>query len=288
MAEELNEDPQWEITVRVPMRLPVEMRHDLFEAVAQAVARWEPVQRDGWDADVFGLPTDDRLSYRDSQLLLWLHAEAVWQRDQLDSEALKWTEVAGEHAAELESERKIVEQWERGHQDNVLPYTASLETEIDRLRREVEFEANGTNPSREDSADLEALETYFHDRALRRAESGGSFGDRPQCDGDCGNDDCHMTSAVAAWQMAAAAVRRRINEASEARARPQCVVHPDSPEIATPDEWCRRLNVTVHDPDGWRRGGKSWTDPITRAEFQERIAWSSVSMPVLPEGGDTA
>lgn len=78
MAEEL-EDPQWEITVLVPMRLPVEMRQDLFEAVAQAVARWEPVNRDGWDADVSGCPERQRLTYRESQELLWLHAEAVWQ-----------------------------------------------------------------------------------------------------------------------------------------------------------------------------------------------------------------
>jgi hypothetical protein len=33
--------------------------------------------------------------------------------------------------------RKIVEQWEQGHQNEVLPYTAALEEEIARLRAEV-------------------------------------------------------------------------------------------------------------------------------------------------------
>lgn len=77
MAEELNDEPQWELRVLVPMRRPVEERLALFDAVAHAVAEWEPDERDGWDADVTGCPERDRLSYRDSQLLLWLHAEAV-------------------------------------------------------------------------------------------------------------------------------------------------------------------------------------------------------------------
>lgn len=62
-------------------------------------------------------------------------------------------------------------------------------------------------------------------------------------------------------------------------------VHPDGPELATPDEWCRRHDVTVFGPDGWRRDSKPWADPITEVEFWDRIAWSSVSMPVRPEGG---
>lgn len=81
MAEELNEDPQWQVRVRVPMRLPGDMRDELFSVVVAAVEGWEPApaERDGWDADVDGCPEGDRLSYRDSQLLLWLHAEAVWR-----------------------------------------------------------------------------------------------------------------------------------------------------------------------------------------------------------------
>lgn len=200
MAEEL--DPQWEITVSVPHRLPVEMRQDLFEAVAQAVARWEPVQRDGWDADVFGCPARDRLSYRESQELLWLHAEAVWNHH------LALLEIARTNSAW----REVVEQWERGHQDVVLPYTAQLETEVERLRREVEFEARGA-------------------------------------DNFSGAD-------------------RVYDEAQE----------------KTPDEWCGRFDVTVHGPDGWRRDGKSWDEPITQAEFWQRVAWSSCTMPVHPDG----
>lgn len=46
----------WQITVRVPMRMPTEMRDELFVVVADAVAAWEPADRDGWDADVSGAP----------------------------------------------------------------------------------------------------------------------------------------------------------------------------------------------------------------------------------------
>lgn len=59
------------------------------------------------------------------------------------------------------------------------------------------------------AAVLETLAAHYHDRAAKRAEAGG---DSPQCDGDCGNDDCHMTSAVAAWQMAAAVATRTVAE----------------------------------------------------------------------------
>lgn len=80
--------------------------------------------------------------------------------------------------------------------------------------------------------EMEELATGFHDRALQRAEADGR-GDSPQCDGDCDNDDCHMTSAVAAWQMAAATVQRRISAAHDALSRPQCAVHPGGPETET-------------------------------------------------------
>lgn len=39
--------------------------------------------------------------------------------------------------------RKIVEQWERGHQNDVLPYTAKLEAEVERLKRELDGVAAG-------------------------------------------------------------------------------------------------------------------------------------------------
>lgn len=47
----------WTVAVQVPISLPVEVRHDLFSAVAAAVTGWEPGDRDGWDADVSGYPT---------------------------------------------------------------------------------------------------------------------------------------------------------------------------------------------------------------------------------------
>lgn len=126
----------------------------------------------------------------------WLHAEAVWR---LHEDVRVIAEDRDVASAQL---------WNRFvHEQNL---RREETVEVDRLRREVEFEANGTNPSIDPTATvLEGLAADFHERAHRRAEAGG---DSPQCDGDCGNDDCHMTSAVAAWQMAAAAVQRRIAE----------------------------------------------------------------------------
>lgn len=72
MAEELEAD--WEVTVTVPLRLPAEQREALFNAVADAVAEWEPDDRQDWDAIVSAHPET-------FSLLLWLHAKAVWQRD---------------------------------------------------------------------------------------------------------------------------------------------------------------------------------------------------------------
>lgn len=61
---------------------------------------------------------------RQRDLLAWLHAEARWERDQ----AL--LEIGRANNAW----REIVDQWERGHQDTVLPYTAKLEAEVERLK----------------------------------------------------------------------------------------------------------------------------------------------------------
>jgi hypothetical protein len=43
---------QWVITVMVPADLPEVMREVLASSVADAVYRWEPADRDGWDVDV--------------------------------------------------------------------------------------------------------------------------------------------------------------------------------------------------------------------------------------------
>ena len=54
---------------------------------------------------------------------------------------------------------------------------------------------------------------------------------------------------------------------------------PEGTALTTPDEWCKQFSVTVHGPDGWRRDGRPWSDPITEAEFWERVAVSSCEMP---------
>jgi len=38
-----------------------------------------------------------------------------------------------------------------------------------------------------------------------------------------------------------------------------------------PIEWCVELGYEVMDPDGWRDGTRSWDEPITEAEFEERV-----------------
>jgi hypothetical protein len=50
--------PQWEITIRVPMRLGDGMLHELGDRVAEAAYRWEPADRDGWDVCMFGQAVD--------------------------------------------------------------------------------------------------------------------------------------------------------------------------------------------------------------------------------------
>lgn len=47
-----------------------------------------------------------------------------------------------------------------------------------------------------------------------------------------------------------------------------------SDELLVPAEWCKRLNVKVIDPDGWRGGKlgpKAWGEPISEAEFKLRL-----------------
>lgn len=43
---------QWVMRVAVPLALNDDLRDRLFDAVADAVAAWEPEGRDGWDADL--------------------------------------------------------------------------------------------------------------------------------------------------------------------------------------------------------------------------------------------
>lgn len=49
-------------------------------------------------------------------------------------------------------------------------------------------------------------------------------------------------------------------------------------DLRTPDEWSRIKQITVHGPDGWRRDGKPWSEPISEAEFMSRASVSSCEM----------
>jgi hypothetical protein len=54
---------------------------------------------------------------------------------------------------------------------------------------------------------LEKLASDLEDRAWERDRDDGEADAGPQCDGECGNADCHRISAVATWQRAAVMVR---------------------------------------------------------------------------------
>jgi len=167
----------------------------------------------------------------DRDLLLWLHAEAGWQRDQAELETARATNTW----------RSIAEQWERGHNEDVLPYTAKLEAdrdlllwleaeamwlarreqenaehllvEIDRLRREVEFEANAV------------------DLSGRAPDGHGYVNGACQC--ECGEP----FTTLGEWQQhckAFAVCACSIDVAAldpERWSRPLCVVHPDGQDM---------------------------------------------------------
>ncbi len=48
------------------------------------------------------------------------------------------------------------------------------------------------------------------------------------------------------------------------------------PELRRPVDWQHEFDYVVLDPDGWRRDGKSWDEPITRDEYSQRLMWSTV------------
>lgn len=80
-------DQDWEITVTVPLSLPAEQREALFSAVADTVAEWEPEDRTDWDAMVSAHPET-------FSLLLWLHAEKVWQLERVEASRRDWAAEA--------------------------------------------------------------------------------------------------------------------------------------------------------------------------------------------------
>lgn len=50
----------------------------------------------------------------------------------------------------------------------------------------------------------------------------------------------------------------------------------------TADDWLRTRRfrgVEVIDPDGWRKPNMSWSDRVTRSEFESRLVESTCSFP---------
>lgn len=43
-----------------------------------------------------------------------------------------------------------------------------------------------------------------------------------------------------------------------------------------PDDWCHVLGVIMYDPDGWRRDGKDFSEPVSLREFVTRVFSCSV------------
>lgn len=183
----------------------------------------------------------------DRDLLLWLHAEAVWHRDQLDDEALKWTEVAGRHAEELErgcmhgcdatprhpavrptpgqmlhqlhamdaeaqrglvgrmleSQEAAMACYAHGHEER-LAEADELRIETSRLRREVEFEAHGTNPSQDPIVAVAAIVAVARRCDVQAAKCESAIGEIVGAD-----------IAEAAWRNAAKWIRASLSVSPE-------------------------------------------------------------------------
>lgn len=55
--------------------------------------------------------------------------------------------------------------------------------------------------------------------------------------------------------------------------------------MKTPDEWAAEHDVLILDPDGWRRDGKPWDEPLTEEDFLDRMAQSTICSPRANWGG---
>lgn len=89
----------------------------------------------------------------------------------------------------------------------------ALDRQLRRAQAEVMADnalAAGFRRVAEDPAQvLEKLASDLEDRAWERDRDDGEADAGQQCDGECGNADCHRISAVATWQRAAVMVRDR-------------------------------------------------------------------------------
>lgn len=67
-SNEVNDD-HWQVTVTVPLRLPIARRAALFDAVAAAAHAWEEAANpDGWNVNVAGGPEVERVSLESAAL----------------------------------------------------------------------------------------------------------------------------------------------------------------------------------------------------------------------------
>ncbi len=41
-------------------------------------------------------------------------------------------------------------------------------------------------------------------------------------------------------------------------------------------EWAADIGVNIRDPDGWRRDGKAWLEPLSYDDFCERMTISTI------------
>ncbi len=55
-----------------------------------------------------------------------------------------------------------------------------------------------------------------------------------------------------------------------------------SAELKTSDEWVKETGVVIMDPDGWDRSNfdKSWAEPISKVEFDDRVQRSTIQLGV--------
>lgn len=49
--------------------------------------------------------------------------------------------------------------------------------------------------------------------------------------------------------------------------------------LKTPKEWQEETGITILDPDGWRKDKKSFDEPISEDDWNERMKWSTCMIP---------
>lgn len=52
-------------------------------------------------------------------------------------------------------------------------------------------------------------------------------------------------------------------------------------QLLAPAEWCARYGLEVSDPDGWRRAGADWQEPVSLPLFWARFSASTIRVPPI-------